>query len=472
MPDLPTLITLACAALTLLVVLFIAARVFGQSNDVARRVDAVGRDLGQQVGAAATETAERLERVRGDLRQELSDRIHTGLQAVRAGVEQQLNAGRLEQENRLRVTVAQLEAKFDTLSTRTGQGLTEARTELTRTLGEATKRLEEKFTALEQRTTSNLDTIRNKMDERLAVIGEQVQKKLDENIKEGFAHFERVQSHLKAAEEQLRNVGALGSSINDLNMLLKLPHLRGRFGEASLERLLTDFLPAHMFEFQHSATDDGRSRPDAIIRFPDRVLPIDSKFPREAVLPLFERSDPAVLDTARVELARVVREQAASIARYIEPERGTTDVALMYLPSETLWYEVVQNHELGEQLARLRVFPVSPNTLLVTLHAISLTHKWYQVAAGFEKTARELQLAQKHFGNFERRFEELGKSLQKAQDAYGTAVTHLGKYQSRIARLTGEPPSASDAEPALLTDAPDPAPLAEAPHPALPSRSE
>lgn len=456
MPDLWTILTLALLALTLLLVIALALRVFGRPDGAARRIDDAARQLGQQVAAAATETAERLERVRGDLRQDLSDRIHTGLQAVRAGVEQQLNAGRLEQENRLRVTVAQLESKFDTLSTRTGQGLTEARSELTRTLGEATRRLEEKFTALEQRTTANLDTIRNKMDERLAVIGEQVQKKLDENIREGFAHFEKVQSHLKAAEEQLRNVGALGASINDLNNLLKLPHLRGRFGEASLERLLADFLPAHMFELQSSATGDGRSRPDALIRFPDRVLPIDSKFPREQVLPLFESADPAQLDAARAELSRVVREQATSIARYIEPEKGTTDIALMYLPSETLWYEVVQNHELGEQLAKLRVFPVSPNTLLVTLHAISLTHKWYQVAAGFEKTARELQLAQKHFTNFERRFEDLGRSLQKAQDAYSTAVAHLSKYQSRIAGLTGEPGLEAASADAPLLESPTP----------------
>ena len=92
-----------------------------------------------------------------------------------------------------------------------------------------------------------------------------------------------MQQHLKAAEEQLREVGALGHSINDLNNMLKLPHLRGQFGEASLERLLSDFLPAHMFEMQSSA-GDGNGRADAVIQFPDRRLPIDAKFPREQVL--------------------------------------------------------------------------------------------------------------------------------------------------------------------------------------------
>ena len=98
-------------------------------------------------------------------------------------------------------------------------------------------------------------------------ITEQVQVKLDQNIKEGFAQFEKVQQHLKAAEEQLREVGALGHSINDLNNLLKLPHLRGQFGEASLERLLADFLPAHMFALQASPGEGG-GRADAVIYFP------------------------------------------------------------------------------------------------------------------------------------------------------------------------------------------------------------
>src|SRR5947207_14125423 len=98
---------------------------------------------------------------------------------------------------------------------------------------------------------------------------DQGQLKLDQNIKEGFAQFEKVQQHLKAAEEQLREVGALGHSINDLNNMLKLPHLRGQFGEASLERLLADFLPAHMFELQ-SSPGENNARADAVIEFPDR----------------------------------------------------------------------------------------------------------------------------------------------------------------------------------------------------------
>jgi DNA recombination protein RmuC len=268
-------------------------------------------------------------------------------------------------------------------------------------------------------------------------ITEQVQQKLDQNIKEGFAQFEKVQQHLKAAEEQLREVGALGHSINDLNNLLKLPHLRGQFGEASLERLLADFLPAHMFEMQ-AAPCEGGGRADAVIQFPDRRLPIDAKFPREQVLALFEGGEGADVDEAREQFVRVMKTEAKRIKTYIQPEHGTTDIALMYLPSETLYMEAVRNRELADWLNVQRVFPVSPNTLLMTLKTIALVHQWYEVASRFEKSRLELAKAQKSFDYFQSQFENVGKNLNKAQEAFETAQRHLKTYRGRVTALSGQ----------------------------------
>lgn len=440
------LIAVLLVAAASLVVQLLALRARGGTGDGASAAALESR-LVQQLGATGADLAARLERVSADLRQEVADRITSDGQALRTAVSAELQSGRTAQDARLGDTVARLEQKFDTLATGQAQSASQSRQELadalargrgelTETLSRTTRALEEKLQGVETRTAQGLEAIRGRVEERLGEIGRQVQEKLDQNVRDGFAQFEKVQSHLRAAEEQLRNVGALGSSINDLNSLLKLPHLRGRFGEESLERLLADFLPAHLYERQ-SSLGDGR-RPDVIIRIGDRVLPIDSKFPREQVLPLFESQDPEILKGAREELARVIREQARGIAGYVNVAEGTTSVALMYLPSETLWYEVVQNRELSEQLAKLSVFPVSPNTLMMALHAISLTYKWYRVAAGFEETRRELAAAQRSFDFFQKQFEGLGRSLQKAQDAYSTASTHLGRYQNRIAAMTAD----------------------------------
>jgi DNA recombination protein RmuC len=373
------------------------------------------QNLSQQFASATADMAQRLERTKGDLGQGMADRMIQGFSDIRTSLETQLQSGRREQAERL----------------------AEARTELTASLALTTSQLKSEFDNLNQKTVQNLDSIRERVDAKLLAISDQVQQKLDQNIKEGFAHFERVQQHLRAAEEQLREVGALGHSINDLNNLLKLPHLRGQFGEASLERLLADFLPAHMFEMQASLPE-GRGRADAVIHFPDQRLPIDAKFPREQVLGLFESTDKGEIEEARVEFVRVMKAEGKRIKAYIQPEHGTTDIALMYLPSETLYMEAIRNRELADWLNQQHVFPVSPNTLLMTLKTIALVHKWYEMAGRFEKSRLELAKAQKSFDFFQNQFENVGRSLNKAQEAFDKAATHLKTYRGRVSVLSGQ----------------------------------
>src|SRR5438309_4522924 len=383
-------------------------------TELTRESVALRESLSQRFTAATADMAMRLESTKGDLRQGVTDRLAEGFKEIRNSVEAQLTSGRREQTQDLRA----------------------ARTEMTSSLALTTAQLKAEIDNFNQSTAQSLEAIRDRVDTRLLAITDQVQAKLDQNIKEGFAQFEKVQQHLKAAEEQLREVGALGHSINDLNNLLKLPHLRGTFGEASLERLLSDFLPANMFEMQCAVNGGGRV--DAMISFPDRRLPIDAKFPREQVLAFFENSTEEQLEEARHEFVRVMKAEAKRIKAYIQPEHGTTEIALMYLPSETLYMEAVRNRELADWLNLQHVFPVSPNTLLMTLQTISLVHKWYEVASRFEKSRQELAKAQKSFDHFQNQFETVGKSLGKAQEAFDKASTHLKTYRGRVTALSGQ----------------------------------
>jgi len=392
--------------------------------------------LSGQFATAIADMAQRLEQTKGDLRQQVADRLGDGFSAIQGAVEQQMLAGRREQSD----------------------GLKDARSELTASLALTTSQLKSEFEGLNRQTAQSLDSIRDRVDAKLLAITDQVQQKLDQNIKEGFAQFEKVQQHLRAAEEQLREVGALGHSINDLNNLLKLPHLRGQFGEASLERLLADFLPTHMFEIQASLPDSG-GRPDAIIHFPDRRLPIDAKFPREQVLALFESTAEAEIEEARHEFVRVMKAEAKRVRAYIQPENGTTDIALLYLPSETLYMEAIRNRELADWLNQQHVFPVSPNTLLMTLKTIALVHKWYEMAGRFEKSRMELAKAQKSFDFFQNQFENVGKNLNKAQEAFETAQRHLKSYRGKVSALSGQEQLDLDTAAAKNGDSPEALPL-------------
>jgi DNA recombination protein RmuC len=472
----PLLIALSLVNLVLLVVLLRRAQA-GGGAEVGAKLDTMTDALSQRFSSATADMASRLEQTKGDLRQQMADRlaqgfgeIRAGCDEIRSGVDRQLADGRNEQAARLaefggsienkfeslrgtteaklegfaerqaeslRQASTTLEQKFEQLSSRQAESLTAIRQEVTGSLTLTTSQLKTEMDTFNQRMGQSLEGIRSQVDEKLMAISGSVQQKLDENIREGFAHFTKVQEHLQAAEEQLRQVGALGASINDLNNLLKLPHLRGTdFGEASLNRLLADFLPANMYELQ--APVHGGGRVDAMINFPDRRLPVDAKFPREQVLPLFETSENSKLAEAREQLVRVLKAEAKRIAEYIQPEHGTTDVALMYLPSETLYFEAVTSAETIEALSKLKIFPVSPNTLMMTLHTIALAYKWYEVAMRFEETRKELGKAQMSLGHFQKNFDNVGKSLDKAQTAFQTAATHLKNYRKRVTSISGE----------------------------------
>ena len=354
---------------------------------------------------------------------------------------------------------------------RLGKHFLDSQERVDRTLGQNRQELQFGL----QKTTAALETrflsLEQQVGLRLEAIGKNVESKLNENLKEGFKHFEKVQQHLAAAELKLQSLNVVGQSISDLNQLLKLPHLRGGFGEATLERLLADFLPVSAYELQYAVVPGAPERVDAIVRLARQVLPIDSKFPREQVLPLFESQDPAELESARKHLSDFIKQQAKSIAdKYIRPDHGTTDMALLFLPSETLYFEVIRDTKLFEGISKLKVYPVSPNTLSISLHAISMAQEYYEMSRGVEKTIEDIKKARRHFEHFERKFEDIGKGLKKAQEAFETANTHLGHYESTVYRLVGEltDTAASTTDTAAGPALPAPAPR----QPELPLRGE
>jgi hypothetical protein len=158
-----------------------------------------------------------------------------------------------------------------------------------------------------------------------------------------------------------------------------------------LERILSDSLPTGAFETQYQISPGSTERVDAVIKCPHFVLPIDSKFPREQILPLFETDDPVKLDQARKTLFEVMKGLSRSIKdKYIKPEHGTSDLALLFIPSETIYFELIKHGKIAEELSKNKVFAVSPNTLAITVHAISIARSYYDMAQGVEKTLSEV----------------------------------------------------------------------------------
>ena len=139
--------------------------------ELAGQAENLENALTQRFTTATADMAMRLEQTKGDLRQQVADRLEEGFSRMRGAVDDQLTAGRREQSERLK----------------------EARSELTQSLTMTTLQLKAEFDSLNQATVQSLDSIRDRVDVKLMAITDQVQKKLDENIKEGFAQFEKVQ---------------------------------------------------------------------------------------------------------------------------------------------------------------------------------------------------------------------------------------------------------------------------------------
>jgi len=347
----------------------------------------------------------------------------------------------MDLQDRLTRTISDLR---ESTSDKLAKTQAEATERLDRTLAQNRAELAQGLAATTERLDLRFQGLEVQVSDRLTKIGTNVEEKLNANLKEGFQHFEKVQQHLAAAELKLQELNQVGRSIQDLNSLLKLPHLRGSFGESTLEKLLADFLPVGSYEMQFAIVPGSVERVDAIVRLARQVLPIDSKFPREQVLPLFESENPADLETARKVLADFVKGEAKDIAKkYIRPEHGTTEMALLFLPSETLYFEVIRNAALFDDLSKLKVYPVSPNTLAMGLHSVSVAQEYYEMARGVEKTIEDVKKARRNFEHFEKKFDEVGKGLKKAQDAFETANTHLTRFESSVYRLVGETPDSA-----------------------------
>jgi len=215
---------------------------------------------------------------------------------------------------------------------------------------------------------------------------------------------------LASLGEQNARIGDLAKDVGSLHDLFRAPKLRGGFGELMLERLLADNLPAGAYELQYGYRDG--SRVDAIVRFMDRIVPIDAKFPIESFNALAAAADDAERATRRRAFISQVKRHVDAVGKYISPADGTIDYAFLYFPAEGVYYEaVIVEPELREYCSERRVLPTSPNTLVAYLQMVSLGLR----GLAMEERSRELN----------ENLRRAALELEKFRDAYETLGDHL-----------------------------------------------
>jgi DNA recombination protein RmuC len=255
-----------------------------------------------------------------------------------------------------------------------------------------------------------------------------------------------VRERLGQLAEVTQRLEAVGQSVVKVQELLQVPRLRGTLGEVWLEALLRQILPGGLYTMQHAFRSGEKV--DAVIRVGDRLVPVDSKFPLEAcqrMLAADAAADAAAADRERRAFRKSLRERIDEIAdKYIKPDEGTFEFALMYVPAENVYYEaVVRGEDLeGEESVvgyalRRKVIPVSPNTFYAYLAAILHGLKGLEVERKAREILDSLGGLQQQFAKFDAAYRLVGKHLDHAVRQYDEAERQIGLIQERFQQITG-----------------------------------
>ena len=251
-----------------------------------------------------------------------------------------------------------------------------------------------------------------------------------------------VRERLGRLAEVTQRLEAVGQTVVKVQELLQVPRLRGTLGEVWLEELLRQILPAGIYATQHAFRSGEKV--DAVISVGDRLVPVDSKFPLEACQRMLA-AEGAAAERERRAFRKSLRDRIDEIAdKYIKPDEGTFEFALMYVPAENVYYEAVVRGEdvAGEESVvgyalRRKVIPVSPNTFYAYLAAILHGLKGLEVEKEARAILDSLGGLQQQFARFEDAYRLVGKHLDHAARQYAEAEKQIGLIQDRFERITG-----------------------------------
>lgn len=305
--------------------------------------------------------------------------------------------------------------------------------------------------AANQQTDKAVELIQKQMEEIRGSISrlfpdltqtlQNVDKNVNSRLDNAAKAIKDVYSRLGEVSESTKQVNEVAKDISSLQEILKAPKIRGGMGELFLSDLLKQVLPPSRYELQHRFK--SREAVDAVILLKEGMVPVDSKFPLENFRKFREAKDETGKINAKKQFLRDVKKHIDAIkTKYILPDEGTFDFALMYIPAENVYYEIIIKDENLDDAKGVfkyaidnKVIPVSPNSFYGYLQTILMGLRGMKI----EEQAQDiLQNISRLEGDFKRvldDFQKMGTHLKNLSSSYDSTEKRLGKFENKLDSL-------------------------------------
>ncbi len=288
---------------------------------------------------------------------------------------------------------------------------------------------------------SHFMVLHQRMDSFMDLMNKQLEQSRQSSEKAVLAVHQQVQGFTQGItqlHEGLRNMHDSVKNVSSFQDLFRNPKLRGQWGEMSLEASLAQYFPRDRYSIQYYFSSGEAV--DAILKLPnDVLLPIDSKFNWDNFQKMVNSDNDIHRDGFRKLFLSDVKKKVDEIAsKYILPSEGTTDFALMFVPAETVYYEMINNIkdvDIPEYARKKKVMMVSPNTFALSVSAI---HHWYRDVHLNQKTQdvmKKLERVVADSTKLSDDFRKLGSHISNAKSAYEDTEKRLGLMVDRVKKV-------------------------------------